>query len=66
MTNPFCNEKNDPISGVAPLEGNNFIVFYYLIAFEILPDKRGGLNRAGLLHQLNVFAIFLNILYQTK
>jgi hypothetical protein len=25
-----------------------------------LPDKRGGLNRAGLLHQLNVFAIFLN------
>lgn len=39
--NPFCNEKNNPISGVGPLEGNKLIVFYYLIAFEILPDKEG-------------------------
>jgi len=50
---------------VTSLEGDNFILFYYLIAFEILPDKRGGLNRAGLLHQLNVYVIFTNIYEQT-
>ena len=37
------------IRGVASLEGGEFIVivFYYFIASEICPDKRGGLPRGG-------------------
>ena len=31
------------ITGVASLEGDNLVVFYYLGASKIWPDKRGGL-----------------------
>ena len=31
------------IAGVASLEEDNYVVFYYLTASEICPDKRGGL-----------------------
>ena len=30
------------IAGVASLEGDNYVVFYYLTASEIWPDKRGS------------------------
>jgi hypothetical protein len=33
------------IRGVVFLEGSSLVVFYYLSACEIWPDKRGGLSR---------------------
>ena len=38
------------IKGVAFLEGNNLVVFYYFSASEIWPNKKGGLIREGLLY----------------
>jgi len=32
---------------VASLEGDNELVFYYISAFEIWPDKMGGLCSGG-------------------
>ena len=39
------HQKSGLVRGVASLEGGEFIVnaFYYFIASEICPDKRGGL-----------------------
>ena len=38
------HQKSGLVRGVASLEGGEFIVnaFYYFIASEICPDKRGG------------------------
>ena len=36
------------IRGVASLEGNNLVVFYYFSASEIWPDWKGDLIREGL------------------
>jgi hypothetical protein len=37
--------KSGLIRGVVFLEGRSLVVFCYLIAYEIWPDKRGGLSR---------------------
>jgi hypothetical protein len=37
--------KKWPLCGVASLEGDNLVVYYYLSASEIWPDKRDGLIR---------------------
>ena len=37
--------KSGLIRGVVFLEGTSLVVFYYLSASEIWPDKRGGLSR---------------------
>jgi hypothetical protein len=34
---------------MASLEGDNLLVFYYLIASEIFFDKKGGFGRSGLI-----------------
>jgi hypothetical protein len=41
----LLHQKSVVIRGVVSLEGGEFIVivFYYFIASEICPDKRGGL-----------------------
>ena len=44
--------KSGLIRGVASLEGDNLVVFYYLSVSEIWPYKRGGLSGGG---QLVVF-----------
>ena len=36
--------------GVVSHGGDILVLFYYLIASEIWPDKRGGLIGGGLLH----------------
>jgi hypothetical protein len=38
--------KSVLITEVASLEGDNIVVFYYLMASEICPGNRGGLIRA--------------------
>ena len=40
---PLMPRISDLITGVASLEGDSLLVFYYLSAFEIYPDKRVGL-----------------------
>ena len=37
---PFLPWQRDLKKGVASLEGDNWVVFYYLSAYEICPDKR--------------------------
>ena len=37
--------KSGVIRGVVSLEGSSLVVICYLIACEILRDKRGGLSR---------------------
>ena len=37
--------KSDLIRGVVSLEGSSLVVFCYLSASEIWPDKSGGLSR---------------------
>jgi hypothetical protein len=39
------NLKSGLIRGVVFLEGSSLVVFCYLVASEIWPDKRGGLSR---------------------
>ena len=39
--------KSGLIRGVASLEGDNLVVFYYLSVSEIWPDKRDGLSGGG-------------------
>jgi hypothetical protein len=36
--------KTDLIRGMASLEGDNLVVFYYLSVSENWPDKRDGLS----------------------
>jgi hypothetical protein len=38
----FSAMKKWPLCVVASLEGDNLVVFYYLSASEIWPDKRDG------------------------
>jgi hypothetical protein len=38
---PFCNNKGCLTKEVAFLEGDNLVVFYYHVASEIWPDKKG-------------------------
>ena len=40
--------KRGLIRGVASLKGDKYVVFYYLIASEIWPDKRGDFGCSGL------------------
>ena len=37
--------KSGVIKGVVSLEGSSLVVICYLVASEILRDKRGGLSR---------------------
>ena len=39
--------KSGLIRGMASLEGDNLVVFYYLSVSENWPDKRGGLSGVG-------------------
>jgi len=45
---------------VASLQGDNLVLFYYLSASEIWPDKRvacggSGLTRGGLLYKAKIY-----------
>jgi hypothetical protein len=44
-TAPLVHLKSGLIRGVVSLEGSSLVVFCYLVASEIWPDKRGGLSR---------------------
>ena len=46
---PILQWKMASIRGVASLEGNNLVVFYYLSTFEIWPDNRRGIITRGIL-----------------
>jgi hypothetical protein len=39
--------KTGLIRGIASLEGDNLVVFYYLSVSENWPDKRDGLSGGG-------------------
>ena len=47
---PFCN-KSGLLREVATLEGHNLVVFCYLFASEIWPDKRGWPLFSGTIQQ---------------
>jgi hypothetical protein len=44
-TTKLLHLKSGLIRGVVSLEGSSLVVFCYLSASEIWPDKRGGLSR---------------------
>jgi len=39
----------DLIRGLASLEGDNLVVFYYISASEIWPDNKGDIGGSGLI-----------------